>query len=249
MLTAGTVTQLLVTDKKVILESTAFTAGTPPVAYQWHRSTTSGFTPSGGTALAGKTALLLEDTTVIPGTNYYYKLVGVDAVPDTATTAQSAVTTGAPVQDPNQFAQTAQLGMLDLKDSLGTISVQIDASVVTALRAGQAVKVVDSAGGIPKVIACSANADDCAGFLNYDVKSPSFKAGDRAEMSMEGNVMFLYATEAIPRFGRVTLDINTIGGVQVVVATERILGIAIDKASGAGLIRVLLKTPSNTFAV
>lgn len=248
MLTAGTVSEILVTDKKVILQSTAFTAGTGPVAYQWHRSTVSGFVPGPGNALAGKTALLLEDTTVIPGTNYYYKLVGVDSVPDTATTAEEAVTTGAPVQEPNQFAQTAQLGMLDLKDSLGTISVQIDTSVTTPLRAGQAVKVVDSAGGIPKVVACSANADDVAGFINYDVKSPSFKAGDRAEISMEGNVMFLYATEAIARFGRVSLDINTVGGVQAAVATERILGIAIDKAPGAGLIRVLLKTPSNTFA-
>ncbi len=44
--------------------------------------------------------------------------------------------------------------------------------------------------------------DECAGFLNFDIKSTQYVAGNAAEMSMSGNCIFLYATAA-----------NTVGSV------------------------------------
>lgn len=250
-LTAGTLSQTAVTSTTATLAATAATGGTSPYTYQWYRSTTSGFSPGGGNIISGATALTLADTGLIPGTLYYYKVVVTDTGDSntTATYTQLAVTTAAPVQSPNQFAMTSLLGMIDLRFPYNSVSVQIDATQATALYAGSAVKMYDSVDGVPKVVGCSANSDEVLGFINFDIKSTSFVANSMAEISMAGNVMYLYATGAIARGAQVSLDLTTNGGVRSAAGNtgDKIVGWAYDKATAAGqLIRVFLKTPSFT---
>lgn len=252
-LTAGALSTVSVTSTTASLSSAVATSGTAPYTYQWYRSTTTGFSPGGGNIVAGATALTLNDSGLIPGTQYYYVVVVTDSAgsPATANSAQLSVSTQAPVQNPNQFAQAPYLGMIDMRFPYNSISVLIDQSQVSALYPGSAVKIVDSIGGVPKVVGCAANSDEVLGFINFDIKTVSFVAGVPAEISMGGNVMFLYATAAIARGVQVVPDLSTNGGVAPASAHtgSRIVGWAYDKASAPGqLIRVFLKTPSFTVA-
>lgn len=250
--TAGALTQVSVTDTKAVLSSAAASGGTGPYTYQWYRSTVSGFTPGGGNIISGATDLELEDSGLIPNTQYYYKVVATDTGDSNATdeSSQLAVATAPQSLSQNQFAQQSLVGVVDLRLPTGTISVQIDASQATALYAGQAVKMVDSADGVPKVVGCSADADNVLGFINFDIKTKAFLAGSMCEISMAGNCMYLFATTAIARGAQVGSDVSTGGGVQALTGSSGacIVGWAVDKASAAGqLIRVMLTTPS--FAV
>jgi len=245
-LTPGTVTVGTITESSVQLSSTAFSGGTGPYTYQWHRSTTSGFSPSVGNAIAGATSLAFVDTGLIPGTQYYYKLVGTDSAtsPDEGVSTQASALTLAPTQNPNQFAQAPYIGMVDQAFNFNTHPVMVDSTQSVALTAGQAVKAVDSAGGVPKVVAASADTDAIIGFVNYNFKNPAFAAMTPVEISMDGNVIWLYATGAIARFGKVVLDVTTKGGVKAATGStgDRLVGIAYDKSIGAGqLIRVYVQ--------
>lgn len=250
-ITAGVISLVSVTATTASLSATAASGGTAPYSYQWYRSVTSGFTPGGGNIISGATSLSLSDSGLIPGTQYYYKLVAIDSAgsPATVEYAQLGVATLATTLNPNQFAQVPYPGMIDLRFPYNTVSVQIDASQVGSLYAGAAVKIVDSADGVPKVLGCSANSDECLGFINFDIKTIAFVAYSMCEISMSGNVIYLYATSAIARGVQVSLDISTNGGVRAAAGHtgDKIVGWAYDKASAAGaLIRVFLKTPSFT---
>lgn len=244
-ITAGVLSQVSVSAQVVSLSATATTGGTAPYTYQWYRSTTSGFSPGAGNLIAGATALTLTDSGLIPNTQYYYKLVTIDAVPNTVTYTQLAVATTAPVLNPNQFAQTSYLGTIDLRFPYNSVSVQIDVSQATPLFCGGAVKMVNSVGGVPKVVGCSANSDGVFGFINFDIKTVSFVAGSTAEISMRGNVMYLYSTGVIARGARVTLDLSTNGGVASITTGANVVGWAYDSFPAAGTLgRIFLDTPS-----
>lgn len=246
-LTAGALTLISVTSTTASLSSAVATSGTGPYTYQWYRSTASGFSPGGGNIISGATSLTLNDSGLVPGTQYYYKVVATDSVAATATSAQQGAVTQAPVVSSNQFAQAPYLGMIDLRFPYNSVSVLVDASQASALYSGSAVKMVDSIGGVPKVIGCSALSDSVLGFINFDIKTVQFVAGVPAEISMDGNVMYLYATAAIARGEQVVLDLSTNGGVQSSAGKsgDTIVGWAFDKATAPGqLIRVFLKTPS-----
>ncbi len=240
--------------------ATPSSAGTAPYTYQWYRSTLSGFSPGGGTLLSGATSRTLNDTGLIPGTQYYY----VNRVTDSASpvahadSTQLAVATQNQVPNQNQFAQTAQVGQVDMPYNYNTIPVQIDATQSGVIYAGQAVKLVASSsngaasnggtGQVPKVIACAADTEDVFGFINYVQKNVSFAAGQAAEISQDGNVMYLWATAAIVQGAQVELDLSTVGGVAPKgSAGNDYVGWAFDGAAAAGaLIRVRLVVPSFT---
>lgn len=247
-LTAGAISLVSKTSTTASLVATAASGGTGPYTQQWYRSTTTGFSPSGGNILSGKTALTLNDSGLIPNTTYYYKVVYTDTGDSntTVTATQLAVVTSAPSQSPNSFTQSPLLGMIDMRFDYDTISAQIDASETGTLYAGSPVKMYDSAGGVPKVVKCAANSDEVLGFINYDIKSQSFVAGSAVEISMAGNVIFLYATAAIARGARVALDVAN-NGVAPLAGSggADIVGWALDKAVAMGdLIRVVVLTPS-----
>lgn len=144
----------------------------------------------------------------------------------------------------NQFVQKPVQGLLDLMQNFNTIPCQVDTSQVTALLPGQAVKVVNSVGGVPKVIAIAADTDDVFGFVNYALKNASYPALAPVEVSIGGNIMWMTAAGAITRMAKVnTLQAST------KVQTDQgggntVVGRAFDEAVLNGdLIRVLIKTP------
>ena len=146
----------------------------------------------------------------------------------------------------NQFIQSPEQGQLDLKFNPNSISCQVDVSSAGSLLPGQAVKMVDSVGGVPKVVECAADEDDVFGFINYDIKSKSFSALDKVEISaFAGNVMFMTASAAIARNAEVMI---VVASKKVALATlaNRIVGRALDKATADGqLIRVYINLPGN----
>lgn len=247
-LTAGVITLSSAGANTLQLSATAASGGTGPYTQQWYRSTTTGFSPGGGNILSGQTALTLSDSGLIPNTVYFYKVVYTDTGNSnaTVTATQLSATTTPASQNPNSFAQSPTVGMIDMRFDYDTVSVQIDVSQATPLYAGSPVKMVDSADGIPKVIGCSANSDTCLGFINYDIKTIAFVAGSTAEISMAGNVVFLYATTAISRGTQVQLDILNNGVAEKTGSSgAAIVGWAYGKATNPGdLIRVYVLTPS-----
>lgn len=246
-LTAGAISLVSKSDTKATVSSAVATGGTTPYSYQWYRSTTSGFSPGGGNIVSGATSLQLADSGLIPNTTYYYVMVATDSAgtPATADSAQLEVLTDSQSLSPNQFNETPTRGMLDQRLNFNTIAVQIATAETSILYPGSPVKMQDSAGGVPKVVACSADSDEVLGFINFDIKSRSFVAGDAAQLSIKGNVMFLYATAAIARGAKVALDLAN-NGVKPISGSggEDVVGWAYDKAAAQGdLIRVYIETP------
>jgi hypothetical protein len=241
------------TDTTATLTATAATNPTGTVTYQWGRSLTNG----GFTNISGATSLTLNDSGLIPNTTYYYQLAATDSSgPTTVDYTVVKVLTSAQALSQNQFAQAPYIGAPDLRYALGTISAQISPNQATPLYNGMAV-MIDTAvvqtgsNRIPQVIGCTSDTNLVAGFIIYDIKSPSYNAYDRIEMCMMEGVLYLYSTTAIVPFTRVQLDVTTGGGVAAYNQSSgaNIVGWAIDGASAAGqLIRVHVQTPTFLFA-
>lgn len=144
----------------------------------------------------------------------------------------------------NQFKQSPVKGQQDMSFNSNTVSCQVASDEATPLVAGQAVKIVDVGGGVPKITACTDDADDVFGFINYDVKSPTFAANARCEVSaLQDNCMYMEASAAIARWAEVMILVS---GQKVLTATSnnRIVGRALDKATEDGdLIRVVIMLP------
>lgn len=144
----------------------------------------------------------------------------------------------------NSFSQTPVQGQLDMRFNANTIAAQIDVSSAGGLVPGQSVKIVDSAGGVPKVVECADDSDDVFGFINYSIKDATFAALDNVELSyFRGNVMYMTAGAAIARNAKVMV---VIASKKVVTATtgNTIIGRAFDKAAAdLDLIRVTIDLP------
>lgn len=144
----------------------------------------------------------------------------------------------------NQFSQSPVKGQLDLKFNGQTVSAQIDVSSGGGLIAGQPIKMVDSSGGIPKIVECAADSDDVYGFINYDIKNAIYGVGDKCEISaMRNNVMYMEASAAIARNAKVMI---VVAGSKVATRAGGgvCVGRAFDKALATGdLIRVTIDLP------
>lgn len=147
-------------------------------------------------------------------------------------------------QQINQFLQAPLQGMTDLRFNGQTISGEVDVSSAGGLVAGQAVKMIDSQGGVPKFVECAADTDDVYGFINYDIKSQVFNALSRVEVSaMRNNVMYMTANAAIARNAKVMVVIAS-NTVATATTGKTIVGRAFDKALLNGdLIRVTIDLP------
>lgn len=251
--TAGSLTQVSVASTSDVLSATAASGGTTPYTYQWYRSTTTGFSPGVGNSVSGATTLALNDSGLTPGTIYYYKVVSTDSAGTASVVSYSqlVVTTLAPTLSQNQFSLAPFLGMLDLSYNGDTIAAQFDPAGSGTLVGGQAVKFSTTASGAPLVVPCTATSDACAGFVNYDIKTAVYNPGDRLEMSMRGNVMFLYAATAISRGNEVTSLPAAIaggcnGGVIPSVPSGGLpkVGWSLDTAAIGQLCRIFVTTPA-----
>jgi hypothetical protein len=248
--TAGALSKVAIGETTASLLSAAASGGTGPYTYQWHRSTTTGFTPSGGTAISGATSLSLSDTGLSGATQYYYKVVATDSGSVSGTSSQLAVLTAAASQSPNQFAQSEVLGQVDFNPSVGVQSVQVLSTESATIVAGECVSVnaAGSTSGVPKVVkTVSASDAQIIGFVAYNVKSKSFVADDALEIAKDGSVMYLQATEAINANQKVVLDLVYKGGVKPSSSGSSgdvIVGYALETKSAGQLIRIQILTPS-----
>jgi hypothetical protein len=251
-ITPGALSQVSVGSTTDSISATAPTGGVTPYSYQFYRSTTSGFTPGSANAVGSLgTALTLNDSGLIPSTQYYYKMVALDATsgtPQSATYSQLGVQTTQTTLSQNAIAPSTVLGIVDQAYAYNTKEVMIDPSVVGNVVPGCAVKLMpNSLSKVPTVVPCTADSDPVFGFVNFNFKDQNYKAGQMCEVSTGGNVLYLYSTGVISRGDQVTLDLTTNGGVadKVTSSGNTIVGYAYDYAPAAGtLIRVELKTPS-----
>jgi hypothetical protein len=256
-LAAGALTKVSVSQYSDQLSSAAATGGTSPYTYQWYRNVSG--TGVIGPAVSGATSLSLNDSSLIPGTVYYYHVLAIDSGLSVATSPVLSVTTLNPgVLNPNQFAEVPFLGMLDQRYNYNTKEAQVDSTQSGTIYAGQAMKFpsVPVNGGVMSLVACTSNTDACQGFIVYDIKNqgyqaavaePSYNFGSNShfEIAQGGDVIYLYATGVITRGAEVCLDVSSPGGVQATGNSATVVGWAMDGASASGtLIRVELKTPS-----
>ena len=143
------------------------------------------------------------------------------------------------VQSINAFELGKEKGQLDLKMNSNILSCRTD----SALIAGQAVKLVDAAGGIPNVTAVTADTDEVFGYSAYSIRKSSLVAGDIVEVALTGSVMFMIAGAAIAPNTKV-MYVTASGKVITATGTGKIVsGRALDKAAADGdLIRVYIKS-------
>ena len=155
-------------------------------------------------------------------------------------------------QNQNQFEQSPEKGMMDLRFNWNVISCRVDSALAATVPAGEAVavKLVDNGSKIPTVTPITADTDDVFGFVKYNYTRNSLKAGDVIDVAaMDNNVMYMQASAAIAK-GAALMPVVT--GVKVATAVgtgKTIVGYALDKATAADqLIRVRIKLPSGKVA-
>ena len=249
--TAGSLSQVAVAATTINALASAGTGGVAPYAYQWYRSTSSGFTPGSATSISGATSLALADSGLIPNTKYYYEIVVSDSTASLASSSQIAITTTAPSLSVNAFAQSPFVGLVDLTvGATNVMAAQIDASAGTnVFYPGQFVKAVaNTAGGMPRVIGCTSKSDQAIGAIRFNIKDISYGAGQNCEVGLWGTCMWFYATGAITQFSQVCLDITSPGGVQATGNSATIVGTALDGAAAAGTLIQVLLVPNASYA-
>lgn len=140
--------------------------------------------------------------------------------------------------DINQFALSQVQGALDLQIHSSVISCTVDAAETTQLVAGQAVKRASTAGGTPKVLACTAATDNVFGFVVRNLKDISRGAGEALEIAKAGSYMYMTAGASIAAEDYVEIVFAT-NKVIKSAGVNPIVGKALDVASADGdLIRV-----------
>lgn len=143
----------------------------------------------------------------------------------------------------NQFGLDTVQGAMDMQVPGTVITGAVGPAVATPLIAGQPVKMIDSAGGIPKFTPLTANTDAANGFVCYNPILGSFAAGRPFELAMKGSIMWMTAGAAIARNAEVEV-VYTTNKVITAAGTNPVVGRALDKAAADGdLIRVYIETP------
>ena len=143
----------------------------------------------------------------------------------------------------NQFEMGKEKGQLDLRFNANTFSCRADSTLVP----GQAVKLVNAAGGVPNVTAVTADTDEVFGFVSKSKRRDAIEAGDVVEISLTSNVMYMIAGEAIAPNAMVMYVTASGKVLNATGVTKIICGRALDKASADGdLIRVYIKSFADT---
>lgn len=144
------------------------------------------------------------------------------------------------MQTMNQLTQTAVKGQVDLHHGGNAISVVSDISQVADMVPGQAVSLVDGTSKIMSVAAVANSTTKCHGVILRNLQKSSFSTHDSFEIGINGAVVFMEASAAIARGAKVAY-VATGEKVAAAIATNVVLGIALDKAAADGdLIRVMI---------
>ena len=139
----------------------------------------------------------------------------------------------------NQFAQTVEKGMLDLKFDPNVLACRANATII----AGQAVKLVDVAGGIPDVDVAG-DTDEVFGYAVLNMKQASYASGQVLEVALSGSVMYMISGAAFAP-GIELMHVLATGKVITAAGTTKYISArAIDKASAAD---VLVRTYITAF--
>lgn len=143
------------------------------------------------------------------------------------------------MQKPNQFKQSVVKGMLDLAYGNKIFPCLVDSTQATPLKAGMVVSLVPTgAGGPPKIIETADDTTALFGVVCYNTKQAEFKAQDSVEVAAFDSVIYVEASAAIARGAKVSY-VQASAKVKTAVAGNKVLGMALDVASGDGdLIRI-----------
>jgi hypothetical protein len=149
-------------------------------------------------------------------------------------------------QNSNQFKQSGEQGQLDLQVTNGSVlPCQVSSSESGTITAGEAVKLEDSAGGVPKVLKLAANTDKTFGFFPLDFRKNSRVALESLNIAVFGSVMNMTAGAAIARGANLEV-VYTTKKVITNASVNPVIGWAYDKAAADGdLIRVFITTPAS----
>lgn len=153
----------------------------------------------------------------------------------------------------NVFNMSPIQGQMDLRFNPAVLSGFIDASSAGGLVPGQAVKAVSKTGSafgaLPiALVEIAAITDDIFGILIYNIKNQTFGANMAVEVAaMRDNVIYLTSGAAIATNAKVQMVLATPGQVITQTGSNRVVGRALDGASGSGqLIRVMIDLPGLT---
>lgn len=121
----------------------------------------------------------------------------------------------------------------------GIITVIVDSSQATALKAGQPVKFVTSnTGPYPKVVAAGQD-DVAAGIVAYNVKQASYSAGDKMDIVFfGGNVVWMQAT-AVAITPGTQLESDATGLLVQAYSSHKVRGYALDYFAASGMGRMI----------
>lgn len=151
-------------------------------------------------------------------------------------------------QNMNQFTKTAVAGSLDLVASGNNtvFTVRLNPSYAgDGMVPGEGVDLVDLgasdiSGGLPIVGVRALDTTSIFGVKITNTKKNTAEAGEVIQVAGKGSVIWMNASEAIPRGSEVALVLATPGDIAIA-DTETVLGRTIDKASAADqLVRVLI---------
>ncbi len=147
----------------------------------------------------------------------------------------------------NQFGITTRQGQVDLTFPNNIITCQVGSSQVTALVAGQAVKLLDvAAGGVPNVVSLAANTNPSFGVVVSNIKDINYPAGARVEIGLAGTFIWLTAGAAIAAGAKLEF-VYTTNKVITNAGTNPLFGYALDQATADGdLIRVGIINPQTS---
>ena len=145
----------------------------------------------------------------------------------------------------NVFAPTEEIkGRRVLPANTQSISGIVDDSQGdTALLPGDPVKIVATTQGLPH-FAKAGVGDVIAGFVEWNVIRPSYKAKEICQISMDGNVMYMEAAGAVSAGVKVNITNLSTVVVGAAAGSGSSIGLALEAATAAGqLIRVKIGEP------
>lgn len=145
-------------------------------------------------------------------------------------------------QELNAFSQVAERGQVALLNGANLVlSAVIDSSETGTLKAGDAVELVATSTGCPKVKKLTSSGKPF-GFVVFNaVQNDGIKAGQAVEVACTGAFMWMIAGSAINAGAEIEYTIAS--GKIATKASGSLAGMALEKASADGdLIRVMVKT-------
>ena len=148
----------------------------------------------------------------------------------------------------NQFNQATVQGQVDLQFQTSIITGVISSAVnpATPLYAGAAVKIENSASGVPAFLPLSADTDAPFGFITYDPKDINDGPLQAFNVAMAGTVLYMTANAAIARGAKIQVRTSD-NTVSTNLGTNPVSGFALDAATAANqLIRVYVLTPTSS---